>query len=86
VFVLVAGLLEDSRRLSVEMKEFQRQVDSKIRIRALIAGPYGKGYPRGKKTAAGCPPCGRATPQTAVRPFGGGLPAGRIRVGHGGAG
>jgi hypothetical protein len=34
-----------------------------------LSGPYGKGYPRGKKTAAGRPPC-----------------AGRIRVGHGGAG
>jgi hypothetical protein len=34
-------------------------------------GPYGKGCPRGKKTAAGRPPCGRATLQTAVRPFGG---------------
>jgi hypothetical protein len=35
------------------------------------SGPYGKGYPRGKKTAAGHTPCGQATPQTAVRPFGG---------------
>jgi hypothetical protein len=34
-------------------------------------GLYGKGYPRGKKTAAGHPPWGRATPQTVVRPFGG---------------
>jgi hypothetical protein len=33
--------------------------------------PYGKGYPRGKMMAAGRPPCGRATPQTALRPFGG---------------
>jgi hypothetical protein len=33
-------------------------------------GAYGKGYPRGKKTTAGRPPCGRATPQMAVRPFG----------------
>ena len=36
------------------------------------SGLYGKGYPRGKKTATGRPPCGRATPQTAFRPFGGG--------------
>jgi hypothetical protein len=36
-----------------------------------VAGPYGVGYPRGKKTAGGRPLCGRATPQTAVRPFGG---------------
>jgi hypothetical protein len=36
------------------------------------SGLYGKGYPRGKKTAAGR--------------LGGGLPAGRIRVGHDGAG
>jgi hypothetical protein len=36
----------------------------------MNAGPYGKGYPRGKKTAAGCPPCGP--------------PAGRRMVGHGG--
>jgi hypothetical protein len=35
------------------------------------SGPYGVGYPRGKKMAAGRPPCRRATPQTAVRPFGG---------------
>jgi hypothetical protein len=40
-------------------------------LRLLLPGPYGKGYPRGMKTAAGCPPCGQATPQTAVRPFGG---------------
>jgi hypothetical protein len=46
-------------------------------------GPYGKGYPRGKKMAAGRTPCGRATPQMAVRPFGGGPPTGRIRVSHG---
>jgi hypothetical protein len=38
---------------------------------AVHPGPYGVGYPRGKKTAAGRPPCGRATPQTALRPFGG---------------
>jgi hypothetical protein len=33
---------------------------------------YGVGYPKGKKTATGCPPCGWATPETAVkslRPF-----------------
>jgi hypothetical protein len=35
------------------------------------AGPYEKRYPRGKKTTARHPPCGWATPQTAVRPFGG---------------
>jgi hypothetical protein len=35
------------------------------------AGPYGVGYPRGKKMAAGRPPYGRATPQTAVSLFGG---------------
>jgi hypothetical protein len=40
------------------------------------SGPYGKGYPRGKKMAAG-PPYGR---------LGGGPPAGHIRVGLGGTG
>jgi hypothetical protein len=49
-------------------------------------GPYGKGYPRGNKTASSRPSCRRATPQTAIRPFGGGPPAGHIRVGLGGAG
>jgi hypothetical protein len=50
-----------------------------------VPGPYGKGYPRGKKTAAGRPPYGRATPQTAERSFGE-WPAHRVgsgRVGHG---
>jgi hypothetical protein len=40
-------------------------------IEGGYTGPYGKGYPRRKKTAAGRQPCGRATPQMAVRPFGG---------------
>ena len=53
-------------------------------IRGGGTDAYGVGYPRGKKMAAGRPPCERATPQMAVRPFGGGPPAGRIRVGHGG--
>jgi hypothetical protein len=38
-----------------------------LKVGSMIKpGPYGKGYPRGKKTAAGRPPCGRATPQMAV--------------------
>jgi hypothetical protein len=32
----------------------------------MRAGPYRKEYPRGKKTAAGHPPCGWTTPQMAV--------------------
>jgi len=30
---------------------------------------YGVGYPRRYKMAARCPPCGRATPETAIRLF-----------------
>jgi hypothetical protein len=52
-----------------------------------IADPYSVGYPRGQKTAAGCPPCGGATPEKVVRPFWGGAhPQGVKRVGHGGPG
>jgi hypothetical protein len=40
-------------------------------LRGSKAGPYGKGYPRGKKTAVGRPPYRRAIPQMAVRLFGG---------------
>jgi hypothetical protein len=29
----------------------------------------GVGCPKGRKTAGGCPPCGRATPETAKGPF-----------------
>ena len=35
----------------------------------FCTGPYRKGYPRGKKMAAGHPPCGWATPPT-IRPYG----------------
>ena len=40
----------------------------------------GVGYLKGKKTAAGCSPCGRAPPETAAMPFGG-WPAGRAEKG-----
>jgi hypothetical protein len=37
--------------------------------RDLPTGPYGAGYQRGNKAAAGHLPCGQATPETTVRPF-----------------
>jgi hypothetical protein len=48
-----------------------RRFSRKIQRQGVESGPYGVGYPRGKKTAAGRLPTGRAIPQTAVRPFGG---------------
>jgi hypothetical protein len=63
--------LRSQHEVEVRCVQFRRR--NPFRWTPWSGGPglYGKGYPRGKKTAAGRPPCGRATPQTAIRPFGG---------------
>jgi hypothetical protein len=64
--------------LTVEYASSQSEVDAlqtDIKVEeydpvfsgSVSPGPYGKGYPRGKKTAAGRLTCGRATPRRAYK-------------------
>jgi hypothetical protein len=76
----IVGHLSDTKLCFMNLNQFEinnflpvptcdsLQSDSLVLV---SSGPYEKGYLMGKKTAAGCPPCGQATPQSAVRLFGG---------------
>jgi hypothetical protein len=63
---------DDRRHLGemLEGKGLGRKIEARRnRIYAICEWAYGVGCPKRYKTAAGCPLCGRATPETAERLF-----------------